>query len=229
MNPATRRALLAAAADKARRRPADVRRPLAQGARRYRSRLWAIHAAVIMLAAVMLGVGLLTLGGADSLPENTPPPTGSGSVLPSSPIGSPEPTDTTPIDPGPTDPRPTDTRPADPRLVQIRLDPSMVSMAPGDSSSVRATGIYDNGPTRPIPVEELSWRITEGEGEGRVPGVVSVGPDPGTVIAIRPGRATLVASLQDVEGTAEITVSGGTEGTGSTPPSVTASPLPVIR
>lgn len=249
MNPAIRRALMAAAAEKARRRPADFRRPLAQGARRYRNRLWAIHAAVITLAAVLLGAGLLTGGEADSLPENTAPPTGSGSVLPSSPIGPPEPTGTAPVDPGPTGPRPTDIRPTDirtadpdpadpsptgpratvPRLVQIRLEPSAVMMAPGEDSSVRATGFYDNGSTRPIPVEELSWRIAEGAGEGRFPGVASVGPDPGTVIANRPGRAILAAFLQDVEGTAEITVTGSSEVTGSTPPTATASPPPVIR
>lgn len=244
MNPATRRSLMAVAAQKAQSHPADAKGPLTQGTSRYRQRLWAMHAAVIVLATLLLGAGLLTGQSPDSLHEDTPtiiePPP--DDPLPEDPLpDDPVPVDPNPIEPDPTDPDPTDDPPTDDlELVSIELRPSSLVMVPGQWSTVQAIGFYNNETNRPIPPLELSWSVGEGDGERQDPSgrdreqqvvnVASVEQSTGTVTANRPGQATLTASFQGAEessGTAVITViDDETDDPNSTTPAVATPTVP---
>ena len=135
-------------------------------------------------------------------------------------------------------------------MVRIALDPSSWAMAPGQERTVQATGFYDNETSQPIPPWELSWKVDDddggrqvpngGDGEQQIPNVVSVDRSTGTVTANRPGQATLIASTQGVEESADIIVTdnpgdpGGFQGPGnlenpnSTPPTTTTPPNPVV-
>lgn len=176
MNLATHRSLMAVAAQKAQSHPADVRGPLAQGTNRYRQRLWAIHAAVVMLsalllAALLLGAGVLTGQSADSQHEGTPP------VIDSPPIdhpdpdpANPDPANPEPIDPDPTDPDPTDDT-DDPPLGRIEFEPSSLTMVPDQTLTVEAWGIYKNEAREQIPAAQLSWDVERDEQVFDVPGI----------------------------------------------------------
>lgn len=223
MNPSTRQHLMTVAAQRAQSHPAAVQRPLAQGSSRYRTRLWAFHCAVIILAALLLGTGLLVERAVNTSPEGIPPVTVPSPVAP----------------PGPTGPRPTD--PGEPPLMSIELVPRSVTMDLGERLPVQAWGTYNDGSKKQIPAAELSWDVHNTEEYLEVPDIASVDTTTGTdgiVIAGSAGEATLTATMQETEnpkGTADITVMDdpGPRPTLLGPtdlqnPNPTASPIPVV-
>jgi hypothetical protein len=199
MNPATRQHLMTVAAQRAHSHPAAVQLPLTQGSDQYWARLRLIHGAVIILAALLWGAGLLTEPTANTPAENLPPITAPTPMDPAGPTG-----------PGPTDSGPTD--PTEPALVRLRLDPDSFTMAPGERLPIQTSGIYDDGSSERIPAAELSWDVNNAEEYPEFPDIASVdtipGPD-GILIANSAGEATLTVSTPEAEepqATAEITV-----------------------
>jgi hypothetical protein len=166
MNPATRQHLMAVAVQRAHSHPAAVQLPLTQGSDQYWARLRLIHGAVIILAALLWGAGLLTEPTANTPAENLPPIT---APTPMDPAG---PTDLDPTGPGPTDP-------TEPVPERIRLDPDSFTMAPGEWLPIQAWGIYGDGSSERIPAAELSWDVNNAEKYSEFPDIASVKTTPG--------------------------------------------------
>ncbi len=89
---------------------------------------------------------------------------------------------------------------AGPQLATIAIDPPLASVAIGTSIALQATGTYDDGTTVDV-TNQVVWA-------SQPDGVVTVAA--GVVTAVKPGEATVQATLGTVSGAAQVTVPNAT-------------------